>query len=194
MRTGRFYTFVSARPGISIATSTSRLQSIRPFSMRNLMAGSSWAESAGPYRYERYGQTPRRLIRSGRPWPGRLRFYRGTARTVKNRSFGMAFGGSSEFGRGSVPGLRGVFESGLDALNCRLIGTWKSGPGRHQSMHRGSRSHAERRAQGHQTGLDHSLPPGSFAIKHCSRVRSQFPAQCIPPRRKTALKGGGLRP
>lgn len=30
--------------------------------------------------------------------------------------------------------------------------------GRHQSIHRGSRSHAERRAQRHQANVDHSLP------------------------------------
>jgi hypothetical protein len=40
----------------------------------------------------------------------------------------MSFGGSPEFGGGSVPGARGAFESRLDPLNCLSICFWKSGP------------------------------------------------------------------
>jgi hypothetical protein len=36
------------------------------------------------------------------------------------------------------------------------------GAARHQSMHRGSRSHADIRALRHQGVIDHSLPPGSI--------------------------------
>jgi len=39
-----------------------------------------------------------------------------------------------------------------------------SRPDRHQSIHRGSRSHADRRAHTHQANVDLSLPPRSIHL------------------------------
>jgi hypothetical protein len=60
------------------------------------------------------------------------------------------------------------------------------GPASHQSMHRGSRSHADIRALRHQWVIDHSLRQGPSTIRNVQHRGLKFLVQYITPARRCA--------
>ena len=59
-------------------------------------------------------------------------------------------------------------------------------------MHRSSRSHAERRAQGARRLPTIACRPGLHKIRKLLGPESKFPVQCIAPERSSVLKAGKI--